>query len=127
MSNVAVIDDDENWCLSIQRFLQQEFEVTVFTAISELLYSQQIYDVVIVDFTILPASEHETVMNGCELIDYLKSTMHPPPQAILVSGFISQRDLGEGMQLCPTADAFLAKDAGLEAMLQQVRCLLNRQ
>ncbi|MBD2460194.1 response regulator [Oscillatoria sp. FACHB-1407] len=127
MYKVAVVDDDENWCLSIQRFLKQEFDITIFTTVSELLDHHQTYDLVLIDFTILPSSEYETVMNGCELIHHLKTTRQPPPLAILVSGFISRRDLGEGMQLCPNADAFLAKDAGLETTLQLVKRLLLSQ
>jgi DNA-binding NarL/FixJ family response regulator len=121
---IAVIDDDEYWCFAIQRYLRKEFEVQVITDVQYFLQNQERFDLVIVDFAILPQSRFEPLLNGCELIGHLKKKFEPPPLAVLASGFISKNDIRVGEKLCPGADAFLAKDAGLEAVAQVVHQLL---
>lgn len=124
MHKIAVIDDDEYWCLAIQRYLRKEFEVHIVTDIQNFLQTSESFDLVIVDFAILPQSRFEPLLNGCELIDHFKKKCQPPPLAVLASGFISKNDVRVGEKLCPSADAFLAKDAGLEAVAQIVHQLL---
>lgn len=130
MAKIAVLDDDERWGFAVQRYLRSHFEVAVYTDIRGLMRSQQSFDLIIVDFTLLPTHEFETIVNGCELIRYLKQTSDTPPLAVLASGYISCSDLEDSnlfrdASICAEADLFLAKDAGLDVILQQVQLLLS--
>jgi CheY-like chemotaxis protein len=123
MYKVAVVDDDELWCLAVQRFFRKEFEVFIFTKMTRLLQTVELYDLVIIDFCIPPAS-YEKNMDGKELITHLKQTLPNPPILVLATGFLSKNDSEIGREICPLADAFFAKDAGLEEILQQTKQLL---
>lgn len=127
MHKIAVIDDDEYWGLAIQRFLRNDFEVKVFTSGRTFFKNAEEFDLVIVDFTILPSGKFENIVNGYELIQSLKMERSPSPLALLASGYIRQNDLGEMMQSCPLADGFIAKDAGLDALRIQIERLLSSQ
>jgi len=125
---IAVIDDDEHWCSMLQRHLRKHFSVSVYTNVQSLLRSKDQFDLIIVDFTLLPSSEFEAVINGCELIAHLKKTLTDPPIAVLTSGYISQSDLedsGIDHPLCIEADLFFSKNTGLDILLQQVQQLLD--
>lgn len=129
MYKIAVLDDDEHWCFTIQRFLRNHFDVVTYTDIHSFMRSQETFDLVIVDFTLLPTREFEALINGCELIRYLKRTLSHPPLMVLASGYISRSDLEDSgllkdESLCAEADMFLAKDAGLEIVLAQIQQLL---
>ena len=124
MYKIAVIDDDELWSLAIQRFFRKDFEVSVFRQVSSFLRESCNYDLVIVDFSI-PTANYEKDTDGCQLINHLKATLHNPPMLVLATGFLSKNDLAMGQEICPEADDFFAKDAGLEAILQQVKQLLE--
>lgn len=76
------------------------------------------------DFSIPPAA-YEKDMDGRELITHLKQTLLNPPILVLATGFISKDDSEIGKEICPTADVFFAKDAGLSEILQQTKLLLN--
>lgn len=123
MYKVAVVDDDELWGLAVQRFFRKEFEVVIFTRAASLLQKVELYDLVIIDFSIPPAS-YEKDMDGKELITHLKQTLPNPPILVLATGFLSKNDTEIGREICPLADAFFAKDAGLEEILQQTKQLL---
>lgn len=126
MHKIAVLDDDEHWCLAIQRFFRKGFEVSAYGDVQTFLSQANLYDLAIIDFSIPPA-RFEKNMNGCELICYLKENLSHPPILVLATGFVSRRDLGIGKELCPQADDFLAKDVGLDEVLQQIRRLLMNQ
>lgn len=123
MYNIAVLDDDEHWSLAVQRFFRNDFEVAIFTIASRLLREVESYDLVIVDFSI-PPTAYEKDMDGRELITHLKQTLSNPPILVLSTAFISKNDSEIGIKICPLADAFFAKDAGLEEILQQTKLLL---
>ena len=123
MYKIAVIDDNELYCLSLKHFLNREFEVTIFTKVSAFLQKPDSYDLVIVDYS-LPCANYEKEIDGCELICLLKATLPNPPLLILATGFLSRNELEIGREICPEADDFLAKDAGLQAILQQIEQLL---
>jgi CheY-like chemotaxis protein len=123
MFKIAVLDDDQQWGLAIQRFFRNEFEVSIYVDAYSFLLQAHEYDLAIVDFSIPPA-RFEKNMNGCELICQLKHDLLRPPVLILATGFLSQNDLGAGKALCPEADGFLVKDIGLAAILQQIKQFL---
>lgn len=124
MYKVGVVDDDELYSMTVQRFLSREFEVSVFPRVSSFLQKPCSYDVVIVDYS-LPCANYEKDMDGCQLICQLKANLTDPPILILLTGFLSQNNLEIGQEICPEADAFLAKDAGLDVILQRVKQLIK--
>jgi hypothetical protein len=63
-------------------------------------------------------------MDSPELIRYLKSLRYPP-LVVLVSGYVSKSDSALGKNICPEADAFLPKDAGLDELLRKLKDLLT--
>jgi DNA-binding NarL/FixJ family response regulator len=123
MYKIGIIDDNELYCLSLKHFLSREFEVKIFTKVSAFLQNPRSYDLVIVDYSI-PAANYEKQIDGSELICLLKTTLPNPPLLILATGFLSRNELEIGREICPEADGFLAKDTGLEVILQQVKQLL---
>ena len=123
MYKLAIVDDNELYSLSLKHFLKRYFTVTIFTKVSAFLQNPCCYDLVIVDYS-LPCANYEKVIDGCQLISQLKATLHTPPLLILATGFLSINELEIGREICPEADGFLAKEAGLDAVLQQVQQLL---
>ncbi|MBD2042189.1 response regulator [Microcoleus sp. FACHB-672] len=124
MYKVAVLDDDEYWCLAIQRYFRKEFEVSIFLEVENFLNKASQFDLAIVDFSI-PRAKFEPKISGSEIICHLKKTLENPPILVLASGFISQNDREAGQKLCPQADDFLAKDAGLDQILIQIKELMK--
>ncbi|MBW4691762.1 MAG: hypothetical protein KME27_08325 [Lyngbya sp. HA4199-MV5] len=123
---VAVLDDDENWCLAIQRFFRASFDVTTFTDVQSFLNSPlESYDLVMIDFTIAPNHRHETATNGIEIIHQLKTQLKHPPLAILTSAFISRSDLTLDHTLSMQADIVMPKDCGLDEILRTAQALLS--
>lgn len=123
MYKIGVVDDNELYCLTLQRFLSKEFEVSIFTRVSKFLQQTCSYDLVIVDYSI-PASNYEKQIDGCQLICKIKASLPNPPLLILATGFLSKNDIEIGAEICPEADGYLAKDAGLDVVSQQVKQLL---
>ena len=125
MSNIAILDDNSGFCQVMQCFLSTYFEVSAFTETQNFLekFPANNYDLVLVDLSIVP-SKNQKINNGCELIEYLKSTLSNPPLLVLFTGWISRNPREEGKQICPLADGFLAKDCGIEDILQEINRLL---
>lgn len=123
MYKIGVVDDNELYCLALQRFLSREFEVSIFTKVSNFLQQACSFDLVIVDYSI-PAANYEKEIDGCQLICYIKASSPNPPLLILATGFLSKNELEIGEQICPQADSYLAKDAGLDATSLQIKQLL---
>lgn len=123
MYKIGIVDDDELFGLAIRRFLSRDFEVSVFTRVSSFLQAQCSYDLVIVDYSI-PCANYEKEIDGCQLICQVKGTLPNPPILVLLTGFLSKNNLELGKGICPEADSFLAKDAGLDTISQQVKYLL---
>ncbi|GAB4280143.1 MAG: hypothetical protein Fur0025_07880 [Oscillatoriaceae cyanobacterium] len=118
---IAILDDDRLWCLAVKRFFRSEFEVDNFADSHTLINNIHNYKLVIVDFSITPFDKMEKFTNGRELIQHIKLTIINPPVMILISGFISKNDLITATELCPEADDFWAKDAGLDSLLERVK------
>ncbi len=129
MYRIAVLDDDERWCLALQRFSRNELEIFVFSyaepLVKNLLQQIEQYDLILVDFSLAPRHSLDEYINGRQLIQYLKKTLSRPPLLVLVTAFISKNDLETGRILCPEADGFIAKDAGIDDNLQQIKLLLK--
>lgn len=124
--HIAVLDDDEHWCLTIERFFRATFNVTTFTDAPSFLNSAlESYDVVIIDFTIAPHHRHETATNGIEIIHQLKTQLKHPPLTILTSAFISRSDLTLDHAFRQQADVIMPKDRGLDEILQATQALLS--
>ncbi len=123
MNTIAVIDDDVHWCFTIERFFRNKFEIYTFPTISEFLKQSFDFDLVIVDYSI-PHVTNESYMESLELIRYLKNLRYPP-SVILASGYVSKNDSALGRTICPEADAFFAKDAGLDELSHKIKQLLT--
>lgn len=125
MYNLAVLDDNVDFCQVLQCFLSNYFEVSTFTDTKKFLEKIESanYDLVLIDLSLIPNQGIE-IHNGCELIEYLKKNLLDPPLLVLLTGWISANPGEEGMKICPLADGFLAKDAGIEEMLKEINRLL---
>lgn len=124
MKKIAILDDDEYWCASVQRFFRGTFEVSIFHSLSDLIPKATEYELIIVDFSIPPTQYQENI-DGCGIIQRIKQELSQPPILVLATAFISKNSLELGQQLCPEADFFIAKDAGLEFALTAVEQLLT--
>lgn len=126
MAKIAILDDDEHWCFAVQRFFRSTFEVSIFHAANDLMPKASQYDLIIVDFSIPPTQYQENI-DGCGIIQRVKRELSHPPILVLATAFISKNSVRLGQQLCPEADFFIAKDAGLEFILTTVQQLLSTQ
>ena len=123
MNTIAVVDDDIHWCRVIERFFRNEYEIYTFPTVSAFLKQLFDYDLVIVDYSIPPVNYEENI-DSCELVHHLKTNLKYPPLIVLISGYVSKNDSDLGRRICPEADAFFTKDAGLEELSQQIKHLL---
>ena len=129
MYKIAVLDDDELWCQVVQRFFRNTFEVFILSnatsLIEEIEKEPKRYDLIMVDLS-LPPYQYK-VIDGRKLIQHLRKILSSPPLLVLVTAFIGKNELDAGEIICEEADAFLAKDAGLDAISQRLQQLLNYQ
>ncbi|MBD2308396.1 MULTISPECIES: response regulator [unclassified Chroococcidiopsis] len=126
MCRIAVLDDDRNWCMALQRFLKNTFEVSVFndanSLIEDLIQDVRQYDLIMVDLSLPPDAYGE--IDGRKFIRYIREVLLEPPILVLVTAFIGKNELNSGEIFCKEADAFLAKDAGLDEISRQLQELL---
>ena len=126
---IAVLDDDELWCQVVQRFFRNTFEVFILSnatfLLEEIEKEPKRYDLIIVDLSLPPHQYKE--IDGRKLIQHLRKVLSSPPLLVLVTAFIGKNELDAGEIVCEEADAFLAKDAGLDAISQRLQQLLNYQ
>lgn len=126
MDRIAIIDDDKLWCLAVQRFFRDTFEVSIVsdaTSLFEEIEKEQRYDLIMIDLSLSPSQYKE--INGRQLIQHIRKILPSPPILVLVTAFISKNELENGEIICKEADAFLGKDAGLDNILQRVQQLLS--
>lgn len=130
MYKLAILDDDPNWCLIVERFLRQDFSVVTYQSISAFLWQTQEldqYDALLIDLSLLSA-RHEANVNGMEIVARIKQLLLHPPQIVLVTAYMSSNELAvSGKEICPEADGYFAKDAGLEVLAQQLKQLLSKK
>ncbi|MEH2061979.1 MAG: response regulator [Nostoc sp.] len=128
MYKLAILDDDEDWCRIAQRFFKQEYTVATYKSVSTFLWELEVlkqYDLFLVDF-VLPAARHELDTDGIAIVTALKQRLPRSPVVILVTAYMSKNELEvHGKQICPDADGFFAKDAGLEILADQIKQLLT--
>ncbi len=126
MDKIAIIDDDQLWCLAVQRFFRNSFEVSIFNDATSLLKDIETgvnqYELIMIDLSLPPSQYIE--IDGRKLIVQIRKILSNPPILVLVTGFISKNDLENGEVICPEADAFLGKDAGLEYILISLQQLI---
>lgn len=123
MTRIAVLDDDSQWCFAIKRYLRDRFDVFTFTDTDSFLISPlDSYDLVLMDFSILPIEGLE-LMNGYQILEKLKR-LPDPPLLVLVSGFFSQTDSLLYNKQFPQADAILTKDLGLDTFVERLQALV---
>ncbi|MEH2279277.1 MAG: response regulator [Nostoc sp.] len=124
---MAILDDDEHWCRIVQRFLKEEYAVAAYKSVSSFLWELEElnqYDIFLVDF-VLHTARHELNTDGMEIVTALKRRLPRSPVVILVTAYMSMNELElYGKQMCPEADGFFAKDAGLEILAHQMKQLL---
>ena len=129
MYKLAILDDDEHWCRIVQRFLKQQYAVSSYKSVSTFLWELgelNQYDIFLVDF-VLPTARYELNTDGMEIVTALKRHVPRSPVVILVTAFMSKNELEvHGKQMCPEADGFFAKDAGLELLAHQMKQLLTQ-
>ena len=127
MVKIAVLDDDKHWCLAVQRFFRDTFEVSIFndaySLLADLEKDPKRYELIMIDLSLPPSQYRE--INGRKLIQQLRIILPEPPLLVLVTAFISKNDLESGEVICKEADAFLGKDAGLEYILLSLQQLLS--
>ena len=127
MYKLAILDDDEHWCRIVQRFLKQQYAVSSYKSVSTFLWELgelNQYDIFLVDF-VLPTARYELNTDGMEIVAALKRHLPRSPVVILVTAYMSKNELEvHGKQMCPEADGFFAKDAGLELLVHQIKRLL---
>lgn len=127
MYKLAILDDDEHWCRIVQRFLKQQYDVAIYKSVSSFLWELDElnqYDIFLVDF-VLPTARYELSTDGMEIVTALKRRLARSPVVILVTAYMSKNELEvHGKQMCPEADGFFAKDAGLELLAYQMKRLL---
>jgi DNA-binding response OmpR family regulator len=124
---IAILDDDRLWCHAVARFLQPHFDVTTFTDThSFLTASIAAFDLVMVDFAILPLCRSDSSTNGCDVINQVRQSLSHPPILVLTTAFVSQYDQAELKALLNDADDVLPKDLGLDGILNRLRTLLDR-
>lgn len=116
MYKVAVVDDDEHWCQAVKRFFRYRFDVTTFTDPECFVQRSQEFDLVLVDFVLLPMFFFEPIHNGYELVQFLKRHLEHPPLMMLVSGMIDAED----HYLFPEADACIIKTVDLDDLERQM-------
>lgn len=128
MSKLAIVDDNQEFCLVMQYFLENYFEMFTFADIGSFFETIELaqYDLVLIDYTI-PPYLNQKIENGCELIRYLKKILTAPPILVLLTGWLSKYDLEEGLKICPEADSFLAKDTDLIEILNQINRLIGNR
>jgi CheY-like chemotaxis protein len=126
MYRIAVLDDDKHWCLALQRFLEKTFDVSTFndanSLIESLIQNVRQYDLIMVDLSLPPNAYGQ--IDGRKFIRYIRDILIEPPILVLVTAFIGKNELSTGEIICKEADAFLAKDAGLDEILRQLEQLL---
>ncbi|AVH70958.1 response regulator [Nostoc sp. 'Lobaria pulmonaria (5183) cyanobiont'] len=128
MYKLAILDDDEHWCKILQGFLKQEYAMVTYKSVSSFLWELEElnqYDIFLVDF-MLPTARYELNTDGTQIVTTLKGRLLHSPVVILVTAYMSMNELEvHGKQMCPEADAFFAKDAGLEILARQMKQLLT--
>ncbi len=124
MYKIAVVDDDEHWCLAVKRFFEKSFEVTIFQQVPYSLHELVDYDLVIVDYSIPPAVDDLRTVNGLESLRFLKNNFINPPLLFIATEFIDKDDDSLLKSVCPEADVFFAKNADMEQLLQQIQRLI---
>ncbi|MBW4445932.1 MAG: response regulator [Spirirestis rafaelensis WJT71-NPBG6] len=128
MYKLAILDDDEHWCRIVQRFLKEEYAVATYKSVSRFLWELEElnqYDIFLIDF-MLPTAAYELSTDGIEIITTLKARFPHSPVVILATAYMSKNELEvHGKQMCPEADGFFAKDAGLEILAHQMKQLLT--
>ena len=125
MCKIAILDDYQDFCLSLEYLLSDTFDVQSFTETNIFLkkVESERYDLVLVDFSIISIPE-QGIHNGCNLIEYIKKSLKEPPILVLFTGWISRNALEEGKKICPMADGFLAKDSEIAEILQSINRFL---
>jgi CheY-like chemotaxis protein len=130
MYKLAVLDDDEHWCLTVERFLRQDFSVVTYQSISAFLWEPQKlehFDALLIDLS-LPTARYEANVDGMEVISQIKKLLPCPPLIVLVTSYMSSNELAvSGKEICPEADDYFAKDGGLEILAQQLKQLLTKK
>lgn len=126
MVEIAILDDNYDFCLAMDYLLSNYFEVSSFTDTDTFLKEIESgkYDLGLIDLSIIPTTGTE-IQNGCELIEYLKEHLKSPPALILFTGWLGRNDLEEGRKMCPLADGFLSKGSDFDEILQEINRFLT--
>lgn len=124
MYNIAIVDDNEAWCFTLEFFLRQHhFSVSSFNAPDLFLKQAHEFDLALIDFSI-PVRRFQREVDGPSLIAKIKRQVSNPPLLVLISAYFTKEVLNHPHDICPEADAYLSKSCGLEEILQCVQHLL---
>ena len=130
MYKLAILDDDPHWCLTVERFLRQDFSVVAYQSIATFLWEARAldqYDALLIDIS-LPTARYEVDVDGMEVVARLRKILPHPPVIVLVTAYMSTNELAvSGKEICPDADSYFAKDAGLEVLDSQLKLLITNK
>lgn len=125
MYKIAIVDDNETWCFVMSLRLQQQgYDVSTFTSAQAFLCETDRFDLVLIDFS-LPTPRYQCDMDGPEVICKVKHQLESPPLLVLISSFFTQNLLKNAADLCPEADAVMAKEIDAQEIISQIRQLLE--
>jgi CheY-like chemotaxis protein len=125
MYQIAVLDDNEAWCFVVGHLFQQhDYAVSTFTEVSAFLAEAHRFDIALIDFSI-PPRRYQRDTDGPDIICKLKESLAKPPLTILISAYFTDEVLVNAKEICPEADAYLSKSAGLHEILHQVEELIS--
>ena len=91
MYKLAILDDDPHWCLTVERFLREDFSVVTYQSASTFLWEpEQLdrFDALLIDLS-LPPARHERLTDGMDVISRLRQLLPHPPLIILVTAYMS--------------------------------------
>lgn len=121
MYRVAIVDDNELWCLVLETSLRhQGFMVSTFTDAHSFLEVADQFDLALVDFS-MPTRPFQKELDGSRVIAELKSRLEKPPTLILTSAYFTDQVLPLAHEICPEADVCLSKSTCLEEIIETVK------
>jgi CheY-like chemotaxis protein len=125
MYNIAIVDDNEAWCFTLEFFLRQHgFSVSSFNTPDIFLKQAHQFNLALIDFSI-PVRRFQQEVDGPSLIARIKRQLPQPPLLVLISAYFTKEVLTYPQDICPEADAYLSKSCELDEILRCVQHLLS--
>ncbi len=121
------MDDQESWCFVVQTaLLQQGYLTEAFTDPWQFLQVAEQFDLAIIDYS-LPPPRHRLELDGCALIQRVKTQVARPPLMILISSYFPVEDLNNLKTFCSEADWILQRPMEIQALLRPIEALFAQR